>query len=110
MIDLYNLITLPINKQIHSLGYLEQGRISMSRTFKGILEHDKWRRGLIYLHYSPLIPTLTLAQQAKDGNLGDEVLLAKLNAYGTNLDAFQLTSSYASKRHLRVNVNNTFSD
>ena len=38
------------------------------------------------------------------------LLLAKLNAYGINLDALQLLRSYLSKRHQRVKVNSTFSD
>ena len=39
-----------------------------------------------------------------------DLLLAKLNAYGTNLDALQLLRSYLSKRHQRVKENCTFSD
>ena len=38
------------------------------------------------------------------------LLLAKLNAYGINMDALQLLRSYLSKRHQRVKVNSTFSD
>ena len=39
-----------------------------------------------------------------------DLLVAKLNAYGTNLDALQLLTSYPSKRHQRVKVNSTFND
>ena len=38
------------------------------------------------------------------------LLLAKLNAYGINMDALQLLRSYLSERHQRVKTNNIFSD
>ena len=38
------------------------------------------------------------------------ILIAKLNAYGINLDALQLLRRYLSKRHQRLKVNSTFSD
>ena len=43
-------------------------------------------------------------------SVNHDLLLAKLNAYGINLDALQLIKSYLSKRHQRVKVNNTFSE
>ena len=43
-------------------------------------------------------------------SLNHDLLLAKLNAYGINLDALQLIRSYLSKRNQRVRVNSTFSD
>ena len=43
-------------------------------------------------------------------NVDHNLLLAKLNAYGINLDALQLIRSYLFKRHQRVKVNSTFSD
>ena len=39
-----------------------------------------------------------------------DLLLSKLNAYGIDLDAFQLLRSYLSKGRQRVTVNSTFSD
>ena len=38
------------------------------------------------------------------------LLIAKLNAYGLNMDALQLIRSYLSKRQLRVKINSSFSD
>ena len=49
---------------------------------------------------------LSKAFDSVDYNL----LLAKLNAYGINLDALQLLRYYLSKRHQRVKVNSTFSE
>ena len=43
-------------------------------------------------------------------SVNHDLLLAKLNAYGINLDALQLIRSYLSKRNQRVRVKNTFSD
>ena len=43
-------------------------------------------------------------------SVNHDLLLAKLNAYGNNLDALQLIRSYLSKRNERVRVNSTFSD
>ena len=39
-----------------------------------------------------------------------DLLLAKLNFHGINLDALQLLGSHLSKRHQRVKVNSTLSD
>ena len=52
-----------------------------------------------------LFMDLSKALDSVDHNL----LLAKLNAYGINLDALQLLRSYLSKKYQRVKVNSTFS-
>ena len=43
-------------------------------------------------------------------SVNHDLPLAKLNAYGINLDSLQLIKSYLSRRNQRVRVNNTSSD
>ena len=43
-------------------------------------------------------------------SVNHDLLLAKLNAYGINLDALQLLRGYISKRRQRVEVTSTVSD
>jgi len=43
-------------------------------------------------------------------SVNHDLLLAKLHAYGINLDVLQLIRGNLSKRHQRVKVNNTSSD
>ena len=42
-------------------------------------------------------------------SVNHDLLIAKLNAYGLNMDALKLIKSYLSKRHQRVKVNSSFS-
>ena len=42
-------------------------------------------------------------------SVNHDLLIAKLNAYGLNMDALKLIKTYLLKRHQRVKVNSSFS-
>ena len=57
-----------------------------------------------------LAETLFMDLSKAFDTVNHDLPLAKLNAYGINLDALQLLRSHLSKRHQRVKENSTFSD
>ena len=62
------------------------------------------------VYVTQLVGALSMDISKAFDSVSHDLLLAKLNAYGSNLNALQLLRNYLSKRHQRVKVNSTFSD